>query len=121
LKEASPKTQLGGSRNLQVAQGDRRYLPQALEGYLSDPRAHSNIFPPSSRTRKRLEPASQTIHIGGSSSIIFLVLALLCFLGLIFFTQKVTAGTISMMDPESNEVKRVVASATPAVEYFGEE
>ncbi|MEE9316591.1 MAG: hypothetical protein V3U97_05720 [bacterium] len=110
MKEGSSKTQW-----------NRRYLPQDLEEYLSNSRAHHNIFPPYNRTRKRLEPASQTIHLGGSSSIIFLVLALLCFLGLIFFTQKVTAGTISMMDPESNEVERVVASATPAVECFGEE
>jgi len=42
-------------------------------------------------------------------------------LGLIFFTQKVTAGARNMRDLEKNEVKRVGASATPALEYFGEE
>ena len=110
MKAGSPKSQL-----------NRRYLPQALEGYLSDPRAHSNIFPPSSRTRKIRETSTQTIHLGGSSSIIFLVIALLCFLGLIFFAQKANAGAINMRNSESNEVKTVVANATSALEYFGEE
>ena len=110
LKERSPKPQL-----------NRRYLPQDLEGYLSGPRTYRNIFPPSSRTRKKLETASQTIHLGGSSSIIFLVLTLLCVLGFILFTQKALVGAINMRDSESNEVKRVVASETSALEYFGEE
>ncbi|MQY53157.1 MAG: hypothetical protein GH154_01980 [Firmicutes bacterium] len=110
MKEGNPKPQL-----------NRRYLPQDLEGYLSGPRTHHNIFPPSSRTRKRLETASQTLHLGGSSSILFLVLTLLCVLGFILFTQKALVGAINMRDSESNEVKRVVATATPAVEYFGEE
>lgn len=110
LKEGNPKPQW-----------NRRYLPQDLEEYLSNSRAHHNIFPPSSRTRKRLEPASQTIHLGGSSSILFLVLTFLCVLGFILFTQKALVGAINMKDSERNEVKRVVANATPAVEYFGEE
>jgi hypothetical protein len=121
LKEGNPKPQLNGSRNLQVAQGDRRYLPQDLEGYLSGPRAHHNIFPPYNRTRKRKETTSQILHLGGSSSILFLVLTFLCVLGFILFTQKALVGAINMRDSESNGVERVVATATPAVEYFGEE
>jgi len=42
-------------------------------------------------------------------------------LGFILFTQKALVGARNMRDSESNEVKRVVATATPAVEYFGEE
>jgi hypothetical protein len=61
------------------------------------------------------------IHLGGSSSILFLVLTFLCVLGFILFTQKALVGARNMRDSESNEVKRVVASATPAVEYFGDE
>ncbi len=111
MKEGSPKTQLNGSRNLsrkgprhtrspnpardpakggvltgrggtwQVAQGDRRYLPQDLEGYLSNSRAHRNIYPPSSRTRKRLEGRTQSIHLATPSGIIFLLLFLIfCYL-----------------------------------------
>ncbi len=110
MKEGSPKPQL-----------NRRYLPQDLEDYFSHPRAHRNISPPSSRTRKIRETSTQTIHLGGSSSIIFLVLTLLCVLGFILFTQKALVGAINMRDSESNEVKRVVATATPALEYFGEE
>ena len=121
LKEGSPKTQLNSSRNLRVAQGDRRYLPQDLEGYLSNSRAHRNIFPPSSRTRRKMETTSQMIHLGGSSSILFLVLTLLCVLGFILFTQKTLVGARNMRDSERNEVKRVVANSKPAVEYFGEE
>ena len=110
LKEGNPKPQL-----------NRNYLPQDLEGYLSGPRAHCSIFPPYSRTRKRRESSIQTIHLGGSSSIIFLVLTLLCVLGFILFTQKALVGAKNMRDSESNEVKRVVANARPVVEYFGEE
>jgi len=112
LREGNPKTRL-----------NRRYLPQDPEDYLFTPRAHRNIFPPSSRTRKRRETTSQMIHLGGSgsSSIIFLVLTFLCVLGFILFTQKALVGAINMRDSESNEVKRVVASSRPAVEYFGEE
>jgi len=91
LKEGSSKTQW-----------NRRYLPQDLEGYLSGPRAHRSIFPPSSRTRKRLETSSQMIHLGGSSSIFFLVIALLCFLGLIFFAQKANAGAITITGGSSS-------------------
>jgi len=36
------------------------------------------------------------------------------------FTHKTLVGAINMRDSESNGVKRVVASATPALEYFGE-
>ena len=65
----------------QVARGDRRYLPQDPEGYLSNSRAHHNIFPPSSRTRKRLEGSIQSIHLATPSGIIFLLLFLIfCFL-----------------------------------------
>ena len=91
MKEGSPKSQL-----------NRRYLPQDLEDYFSEPRAHRNIFPPSSRTRKIREASTQTIHLGGSSSIIFLVIALLCFLGLIFFTQKANAGVITITGGSSS-------------------
>lgn len=121
LKEASPKTQLGGSRNLQVAQGDRRYLPQDLAEYLYNSPARRNISPPSSRTRKLKETSTQTIHLGGSSSILFLVLTLLCVLGFILFTQKALVGAINTKDSEISKVARVVASATSALEYFGEE
>jgi len=110
LKEASPKTQL-----------NRRYLPQDLEDYFSHPLAHRNIFPPSSRTRKMRETSSQTIHLGGSSSILFLVLTLLCVLGFILFTQKALVGAINTKDSEISKVAGVVASATSALEYFGEE
>jgi len=137
LKEESSKTNLNGSRNLsrkespdesgspngtwQVAPIHRRYLPQEPETFLSDARSSHNIFPPSSRTRKRTDTSIQTINLGGSSSIIFLVLALLCVLGFILFTQKALVGAISMRNSESNQVKRVVATATTAIEYFGEE
>lgn len=132
LKEGNPKSQLNsscnpqvvsvhGSRNLQVAQGDRRYLPQDREGNLSNSRAHSNIFPPYNRTRKRREASTQTIHLGGSSSILFLVLTLLCVLGFILFTQKALVGARNMRDLEKNEVKREIATARAALEYFGEE
>ncbi len=109
LKEGNPKPQL-----------NRNYLPQDLEGCLSNSRTHRNIYPPSSRTRKRRESSIQTIHLGGSSSILFLVLTFLCVLGFILFTQKALVGAINMRDLESNEVERVVATARPAVEYFGE-
>ncbi len=110
LKEGNPKPQL-----------NRNYLSQDREEYLSNSRAHSNIFPPSSRMRKRRETSTQTIHLGGSSSILFLVLTFLCVLGFILFTQKALVGAINTKDSEINEVQRVVASATSAVEYFGEE
>ncbi|MBA7511667.1 hypothetical protein ES705_03663 [subsurface metagenome] len=81
MKEGNPKPQLNGSRNLQVAPVHRRYLPQDLEGYLSGPRAHHNIFPPYNRTRKRLEGSIQSIHLATPSGIIFLLLLLIfCFL-----------------------------------------
>ncbi len=109
LKEGSPRPQL-----------NRRYLPQDLERYFSNSRIHSNIFPPFNRTRKIKETLTQTIYLGGSSSILFLVLTLICVLGFILFTQKALVGAISMSDSESNQIKRVVANATPALEYFGE-
>lgn len=81
MKEGNPKPQLNGSRNLQVAQGDRRYLSSDLEGNLSNPRTHRNIYPPYNRTRKRLEGSTQTIHLGTTSGIIFLLLLLIfCYL-----------------------------------------
>ena len=110
MKEGSPKPQL-----------NRRYLPQDLEDYFSDPRIHSNIFSPFNRTRKIRETLTQTIHLGGSSSILFLVLTLICVLGFILFTQKALVGAISMRNWESNEVKRVVTNAKSALEYFGDE
>jgi len=110
LKEGNPKSQW-----------NRRYLPQDLEGYLSGPQAHHNIYPPYNRTRKRRETTSQILHLGGSSSILFLVLTFLCVLGFILFTQKALVGAINMRDLESNKVERVVASARPSLEYFGEE
>jgi len=109
LEEGSPKSQL-----------NKKYLPQDSEDYLFASRTNCNIFPPSSRTRKRNEASIQTLHLGGSSSIIFLVLALLCVLGFILFTQKANAGAINMRDSESNELKRVVAAAKPGVKCFGE-
>jgi len=70
LKEGNPKPQW-----------NRRYLPQDLEGYLSNSRAHRNIYPLSSRTRKRLEGTTQTIHLATTSGIIFLLLLLIfCYL-----------------------------------------
>jgi hypothetical protein len=110
LKEENPKPQL-----------NRRYLPQDLKGCFSNHRVHTNIFPPSSRTRKIRETSIQTIHLGGSSSILFLVLTLLCVLGFILFTQKALVGAINLRDSESSEINRVGASATPAIECFGEE
>ncbi len=110
LKEENPKPQW-----------NRRYLPQDLEECFSNSLAHRNIFPPLSRTRKRRESSIQTIHLGGSSSIVFLVLTLLCVLGFILFTQKALVGAINMRDLESNGVNRVIATAPPALEYFGEE
>jgi len=131
LKEESSKTRFNGSRNpsgssprgrgLQVAPIHRRYLPQEPETFLSDSRSSHNIFPPSSRTRKRTDTSIQTINLGGSSSIIFLVLALLCVLGFILFTQKALVGAISVRNSESNQVKRAVVTATQSIEYFGEE
>jgi len=88
LKEGSPKSQL-----------NRRYLPQDLEGYLSGPRAHHNIFPPYNRTRKRLEGTIQTIHLGTTSGIIFLLL-------LLIFCLMVIVCPAWAQDPEGNRWQR---------------
>jgi len=70
LKEGCPKPQL-----------NRRYLPQDLEHCYSDPLTDRHIFPPSNRTRKRLEGSIQTIHLGTTAGIIFLLLFLIfCYL-----------------------------------------
>ncbi len=70
MREGSPKPQW-----------NRRYLPQDPEDYLSNSRANRNIYPPSSRTRKRREETIQTIHLGTTSGIIFLLLLLIfCYL-----------------------------------------
>jgi len=102
LKEGSPKPQL-----------NRRYLPQDHERYLSNSRFHRHIFPPSSRTRKRLETANQMIHLGKSSSVLLLVIALLCFLGLIFFAQKANAGAITISGGNSAYPNQRKIAITP--------
>lgn len=136
LKEESSKIEFNGSCNLsrrglhqlrssngmwQVGPIHRRYLSQEPETFLSDSRSSHNSFPPSSRARKRTDSSVQTINLGGSSSIIFLVLALLCVLGFILFTQKALVGAISLRNLESNEFKGAVAAAEPSVKCFGEE
>lgn len=63
------------------SQWNRRYLPQDPEEYLSNSQVNRNIYPPYSRTRKRREETIQTIHLGTTSGIIFLLLLLIfCYL-----------------------------------------
>jgi len=88
LREGSPKPQW-----------NRRYLPQDPEDYLSTPRANRNIFPPYSRTRKRLEGTIQTIHLGTTSGIIFLLL-------LLIFCYLVIVCPAWAQDPEGNKWQR---------------
>ncbi|MCK4802752.1 HEAT repeat domain-containing protein [bacterium] len=88
MKEGSSKTQW-----------NRRYLPQDPEDYISTTRANRNIFPPSSRTRKRLEGTTQTIHLATTSSIIFLLL-------LLIFCLMVIVCPAWAQDPEGNRWQR---------------
>ncbi len=88
MKEGNPKPQL-----------NRNYLSQDLEGYLSGPRAHRSIFPPSSRTRKRLAGTTQTIHLATPSGIIFLLLFLI-------FCYLVMACPAWAQGPEGNKWQR---------------
>jgi len=88
LKEGSPKPQW-----------NRRYLPQHPEGNLSNPRTHRNIYPPSNRTRKRLEGSIQSIHLATPSGIIFLLL-------LLIFCYLVMACPAWAQGPEGNRWQR---------------